>query len=78
MADFPVYDVTAECRTCGAEFATKGFTLPQPGQKRWGLCPTCGEKAKAQQDRFQAPRQDPVIEREAPDLTPPRRIWEPD
>lgn len=46
MTDFELYDVTATCLTCGAEFQGKAFVR----SATTGTCPTCIAKAEARMD----------------------------
>lgn len=76
MADFTLYDVTATCRDCKAEYPSKTFS-PEVVQ-RYGLCPKCAalsdERAKARQAVRDPLKGKPKVA----DLELPRRIWEPD
>lgn len=74
--EFTTYPVTAFCRDCGETFETLAFfpTLA----KRYGLCDECRVRDQA---RAEARQNRPDLlkkKRETADLTPPRRIWEPD
>lgn len=76
MAEFQVYDVEATCRDCREKFPTKAFT-PDDGKPRFGLCESCTFAAEKRLESFTAPRPEPTSTDE-PDLSPSRRIWEPD
>lgn len=74
MGEFELYDVPTICRDCGLEFTGKAFK-PADEHQRYGFCEDCTSKSDA---RARARQNVSEPKPKVPELTPPRRIWEPE